>query len=69
MCHFERGQLRDRVYTRVLKIIDPIQLVDANYDGRVPFPVEGELLRTSHERLWSSSSPKILQLGGAVTAT
>jgi hypothetical protein len=35
-----------RCYVRVLDIIKPIKPVDVDYDGHIPLPIKGELLRS-----------------------
>jgi hypothetical protein len=47
---FERapGEGPPRCHVRVLDIIEPVTLVDASYDGHMPPPVKGELLRTAN---------------------
>jgi hypothetical protein len=50
LCCFERSNLPQHkgtrtVVTRIVKIISPVTCWYPDYDGRVPLPVEGELVQ------------------------
>ncbi|KIM74149.1 hypothetical protein PILCRDRAFT_826517 [Piloderma croceum F 1598] len=54
LCRFERSSQRSRtIVMRVVRITSPVRCVIPNYNGYVPMPVEGELVRRGGGRIWS----------------
>jgi hypothetical protein len=41
----------DTIVLRILKLVDPPTCTIPGYDGHVPVPIEGELVRCQH-RVW-----------------
>jgi hypothetical protein len=61
---FERasGGGPPRCNIRVLEIVKSIRPIFADYDGHVPLPVEGELLRSAGGHLWSMLATELYHL-------